>query len=354
MDFFKNLLNKAGSFITNIFSPKKTSSGASGSWDPQQDPNFLANMQRARESISQYGGTAQVNPEQVNIQYPSEDYNVPQNDFGGYGAQPTGGDNSTNFGMPNELVGALRDVNGITWQHQGGDKWVPLRETGGGSTDIVSAFVEPIANAIESWRQKLEEFDRNNPFSFDEAQARASAEERLNPYYDAELNDFMQGIRYAKNRSFEDMTRTVGELNIDASKLSERERLNTQEAIRSSEEGFAGSGLFFSGRRERATGLEEVGGLQKQEDIQTKLGRNVASTSRSHERLLEDKALQEAREKRLIGAARTTSLETDIAGQKKEAEYRRGLERLQFAGDIPGLSPYERLSLENQFYQNIG
>ena len=225
---------------------------------------------------------------------------------------------------------------------------------GGGGDDIISAFVDPIAEALERWRNKLDEFDKTNPFAFDEAQARASSEERLNPFYNAELNEFMTGIRRSRERSTEDMTRTVGELNADASKLSERERLSTQEAIRGSEEGFAGAGLFFSGKRERATGLEEVGGIQKQEDIQTELGRGVSASQRANLRTTEDLALQEARQKRLIESGRTTALETDIAGQKKESAYRRGLERLQFAGDIPGTSPFERISLENQFLQNIG
>lgn len=236
----------------------------------------------------------------------------------------------------------------------GGESQTTATSEDGGITNMVSAFIDPIAEAIDKWRQKLEEFDKNNPFAFDEAQARASAQERLNPYYNAELNEFMTGIRRSRERSMEDMTRTVGELNVDASKLSERERLSTQEAIRGSEEGFAGAGLFFSGRRERATGLEEVGGIQKQEDIQAELGRGVASSQRANLRTAEDLALQEARQKRLIESGRTTALETDISGQKKESAYRRGLERLQFAGDIPGTSPFERMNLENQFYSALG
>jgi hypothetical protein len=227
-------------------------------------------------------------------------------------------------------------------------------QSSGGGTDIVSALVDPISEALSKWREKLQEFDKNNPFAFDEAQARASAEERLNPYYDAELNDFMTGIRNSRNRSFEDMTRTIGELNVDASKLSERERFTTQEAIRSSEEGYAGSGLFFSGQKERATGINEIKGGQTQEDIQTNLSRNLASTTRANTRTTEDLALQEARQTRLLEAGRTTSLETDISAQKKEAENRRALERLQFAGDIPGASAIEQMNLENQFYSALG
>ena len=99
--------------------------------------------------------------------------------------------------------------------------------------------------------------------------------------------------------------------------------------------------------------MEEVRGGQVQEDIQTKLGRGITSSRLSNQRLQEDIALQEARQKRLIGAERTTALETDIAKQKRENELQRGLYRLQFAGKIPGASPVNQLQLENQFMSGL-
>src|SRR3990167_268970 len=99
-----------------------------------------------------------------------------------------------------------------------------LRQQGGNTgtnsvDEFVNAFIDPVGKAIEEWSKKLEEFDRNNPFAFDEAQAKASAGERLNPYYTATLDEFMTGIRRASARSVEDQTRTIGELNADATKL---------------------------------------------------------------------------------------------------------------------------------------
>jgi hypothetical protein len=242
---------------------------------------------------------------------------------------------------------------GVTWKGNPGTGWTQEGGGGGMADSLLQALVNPLQSEIESWWKKLDEYDKNNPFAFDEALARASSQERLNPYYDATLNEFMTGVRASSSRSVEDMTRTVGELNTDASKLSDQERLSTQEAIRSSEEGFAGAGLFFSGKRERQTGLEEVQGGQAQEAIQTNLQRGTASAGRSNTRLQEDLALQTARQKRLTSAERTTALETDISKQKREAELQRGLERLQFAGKIPGSSPAEQMQLENQFLTGL-
>lgn len=218
---------------------------------------------------------------------------------------------------------------------------------------LLQSMVNPLQDEIESWWKRLDEYDKSNPFAFDEALARASSEERLNPYFDATLNEFMTGVRASSRRSVEDMTRTIGELNVDATKLSDQERLSTQEAIRSSEEGFAGAGLFFGGKRARQTGLEEVQGGQAQEAIQTGLERGTSTSKRSNIRLQEDLALQEARQKRITGAERVTSLETDISKQKRESALQRGLERLQFAGKIPGASPVQQMQLENELTSGL-
>ena len=344
MDFLTGLLDKARSALGSFFAPKQPEQMVS------PIPARFSELTRPAGFIGPLQSPAQP------VTTPSPQPQPDTGNLGDFGSSGGGGERgqTTSFGMPGELLGTLRDVNGITWQHQGNDQWIALRQTGQDQSSnaidsLMSAIVDPVSKAMQEWYDRLNEFDKNNPFAFDEAQAKASAEERLNPYYNATLNEFMTGIRASRSRSLEDETRTVGELNADASKLSERERIATQEAIRGSEEGFAGAGLFFSGRRERATGMEEVGGLQSQEDIGTTLGRGVESAKRLSSRTLEDLALREAREKRLSEAERTTALETDISGRKKEAAYQRGLEKLAYAGQAPGLDIGNRLRLESDF-----
>jgi len=269
---------------------------------------------------------------------------------------PSGGGGPTPPPYAPNVVNQTVSYNGATWKGNPGTGWTQQGEGSQGESfadSILKAVADPLQAEIESWWKRLDEYDKNNPFAFDEALAKASSQERLNPYYDATMNEFMTGIRRSSSRSVEDMTRTIGELNVDASKLSDKERLATQEAIRSSEEGYAGSGLFFSGQRQRATGLQEVQGQQTQEGIQTNLERGVAGQARGNTRLQEDLALQQARQTRLTEAERMTSIETDIAKQKKESALQRGLERLQFAGKIPGASPANQLSLENQFMSGL-
>ena len=341
---FGNLLKGAQGFLSNLFSSQPQPQQQVISPLPNeysrftQPQGFIGPIQQPQQAVQDFRSSqSQPQPRQDTLPPP------------GGGGEDQG--QYTSFGMPGELVGALRDVNGITWQHQGGDRWVSLRQTGqdeGGIDNLVNSIVDPVSKALDSWRQKLEEFDKNNPFAFDEAQAKASAGERLNPYYNATLNEFMTGIRRSSARSVEDSQRTIGELNTDATKLSEQERLSTQEAIRQSEEGAAGAGLFFSGQRQRQSNLQDIQGTQALEAIDTRKNRGIDTANRMNLRTQEDLALQEARTKRLTEAERTTALETDVAGQKREAELRRAQERLSFTGSAPGSGG--NFNLQNQIY----
>ena len=117
---FNNILSGVQSFIGNLFRPKPQEQMLSPlppyGADPRQSPDFLSNLKRARENISSGGGSAYVTPESSYLQYDRGNLA----DFGTTGGGG-GGTQTTSFGMPGELVGALRDVNGITYQHQGGD-----------------------------------------------------------------------------------------------------------------------------------------------------------------------------------------------------------------------------------------
>lgn len=314
MDFLKNLASGAQNLFSNLFGKKQETISPLGS-------NF--DQQRPIGPSPTPGQAGFVGPVPSNVR----DTRFPT-------PTPTGSSGGGDDGIvrsPNGLLpGVQEDID-----------------------RLLQSFVNPLQKEIESWWKRLDEYDKNNPFAFDEALARASSEERLNPYFDATLNEFMTGVRRSSQRSTEDMTRTIGELNVDASKLSDKERFNTQEAIRSSEEGFAGAGLFFSGKRARATGVEDVQGGQAQEAIQTNLNRGIGQTTRGNTRLQEDLALQTARQNRLVGAERVTALETDIAKQKRESALQRGLERLQFAGKIPGAGPADQLRLENEFMSGL-
>jgi hypothetical protein len=309
--FLQNLIGGAKGFLGNLFGPQTQQSQQVVSPLPNEysrstmPQGFIGPTQQPAGAVSAFQQSQQPQPQ---IQLPSQ--------------YPAGFDPN---GISQEAANTEAQVNAF-----------------------LNSFINPVSGALDSWRNRLQEFDKNNPFAFDEALAKASAGQRLNPYYDATLNEFMTGIRRSSSRSVEDMTRTIGELNVDATKLSDKERLSTQEAIRQSEEGAAGAGLFFSGQRQRQTNLQDIAGNQAQEGIQTGLERNIGDVTRTNTRTQEDLALQQSRQKRLTEAERTTALSTDVANQQREAEIRRAQERLAYAGPAPGSG--SNLSLNNQLF----
>ena len=64
----------------------------------------------------------------------------------------------------------------------------------------VLEIIKPRQEAEEKYGQFLED----NPFEFDEALARASAEERFDPFYQAELRDFEEGVNKQRGRTVQD------------------------------------------------------------------------------------------------------------------------------------------------------
>ena len=250
-------------------------------------------------------------------------------------------------------AGALWDSGGITYEWTGSD-WVPRDRTGAQNPEqmadsIVSTmtgFVDQIFNS-----EKLSEFERENPFAFDEIAARASAEARLGVPFDEEISDLMESVRRTRERSIADTQRLIGELSTDSTRLIGRERRATDEAIEASEKGYAGQGLFFSGARQKATGRQEVGGIERVGDIEEATRRGITGAERGKERTLQDVLSRERIGKRQIGAARTTAYETDIYEQEREAGLQRGLEYMEFLG-MPR-KPMDWLSGQTQFLQGL-
>lgn len=220
--------------------------------------------------------------------------------------------------------------------------------------DLASFFqsggVEAYANspeaAIESARQAVleafkpfeeaakrsGEFDEKNPFIFDEALARASSEERFDPFYQAELRDFLTGINRQRGRTVQDEERLRKELTTETENYVGRAKREIDQALEGSKEGFAGAGLFFGGQRLRREGQIGIEGEEKIGDFTRGQGIRQEESQLRQARTLEDIGSRESTTRRQLGAARETDILTDIAGQRREQQQQRELERQQFVG----------------------
>ncbi len=202
-----------------------------------------------------------------------------------------------------------------------------LLSGGGGQMNSADQFLQSLKDQITqqtSGFDRSKEFDKNNPFSFDEAQAKASAEQRYNPYYEAQLADFTAGIDSQK-QGVEGQKTLLTELNTINTKADNR---NLQDAIQQSQQGYTDNGLFFSGANQRATG--ELG-LQGNENAQ-KRDLSYNNSIDTYNRNLSDLTRNQATGVRQSNAQQTTDIQSEIEKQKAEAEARYAYEKSQYVG----------------------
>ena len=190
--------------------------------------------------------------------------------------------------------------------------------------DYARSIMNELAAQMDEMAKRVKEYDAKNPFMFDEIQAQKSAEERYNPYYEAELNDFVSGIQRQK-QTIEGEKQLLFDMN--KVRMGEDKR-SVEDAIRASEEGFSGAGLFFSGARERGTGKELIQG----QDTATKreLGFNADISNRNRQLL--GLGQEQATGERRLGAEKTTAVQTEIEKLRAEERARHETEKAQYLG----------------------
>lgn len=241
-------------------------------------------------------------------------------------------------GVPDDQLAAFfSGQSGGGYQPQTADDYVNsvFQQT----LDAIQKAAQPAIDALK----RSKEFDEKNPFTFDEILARQSAEERLNPYYEAELRDYLTGIYRTKGRTIQDEEALRNELNTTTEQTTGRIRRTLEDTIQSTQNAADDSGLLFSGKSLREEGKQAV---QGEEDLSTALRQAELQQRQSklrEQRTLEDLASSEATYRRRQTAEQETALTTDVEQQKKEAQQQRELERQQYIG-YPIVSGQQSLS----------
>jgi hypothetical protein len=225
------------------------------------------------------------------------------------------------------------DAGANWWQKVGGDtSQANTQPSANPADDFMKSVLDDITKPLKDAMTRASDFDKNNPFVFDEQLAESSAKERLNPYYDAELKDYISGVNRAKGQTAQDTDRLLKDLNTTTEQTTGAIKQNLDETIRDTQEGYANTGLLSSGTQERATGKAEVQGdntlssfIQGQDSKQ----QQIASTAKNAN---DNTDAQLSTYQRRLNAERETSLTNDVNQQKQESEQRHELERQNYIG----------------------
>jgi hypothetical protein len=116
--------------------------------------------------------------------------------------------------------------------------------------DYVKQLFEANKKAIEEETKWIKEYSKKNPFVFDELLAKKSATAEYEPYYTELLQDYISDVETKRQTVQDDqaLSKTLAQYNTER---SSREYARAEEQAM---EGFAGSGMFFSGIKERTLG----------------------------------------------------------------------------------------------------
>lgn len=156
-------------------------------------------------------------------------------------------------------------------------------------------------------------------FSFDEALARSAATQEYSPYYEETLKDYMANVENTKSRSVEDTDKLLALLGANKEYFVGTERRLLDNSIKSTNEGYAGRGLFFSGARPKdIKELQTISG-EKVNDYMTGYNYNTEQASTKNTRTLADATTAATQYQRDLEREKKYQIESGVITRKQEA-----------------------------------
>jgi hypothetical protein len=192
----------------------------------------------------------------------------------------------------------------------------------GGSSGGTDGFISPedYANKLLDAQKKqideetkfLDDYSKTNPFIFDEELAKKSATAEYEPYYSELLKDYTADIDL-KRQSVQDEAQLLTKLKSmdDASRSR-----SYQQAVSRANEGFAGSGMFFSGDRARGVGEMAVDYTSGQKRAEEGYG----AQQRGNERQITALDTDLSQKTRDIGREKQAVIESGVLTRESEAQ----------------------------------
>ena len=190
-------------------------------------------------------------------------------------------------------------------------QWVPESTDSGDMGGYINNMVGDIMANVKAQKDMVAQYSKNNPFAFDEALAKKSATAEYKPYYTELLNDYLDNMAL-KRKTVEDDKKLLTEMNAYEVGKASREY---QQAVGAAEQGFADSGMFYSGIKKKAMGQGEVGYNANTQAREDQFGNNMSGL----ENTLAGYDLNQKQTQRDIQRQQETAIEQGILQRKQEA-----------------------------------
>lgn len=188
-----------------------------------------------------------------------------------------------------------------------------INASGGSTSKSVTDMLAEITKKTAAEETKFtSSYLKKNPFAFDENLARQSATAEYDPYYNEILSDYVSDVNTQKGtiQDQQALTQKMKEYDLGA---KSREYAK---AVTKTEEGYVGSGLYFSGQKERDLGSMEVENQAQTQNVLDQYGYK----EKGYQTQLGTLDTQAERKARDVEREKKASVEAGIATRQGEAE----------------------------------
>lgn len=208
-------------------------------------------------------------------------------------------------------------------------------------TSLIKTSIDAYSKKYDEYVSKYNEFEQKNPFNFDQIleEEKSKVKQRLDPYYEQTLTDYLTGVNTKRKRSIEDERTLLTQVQQDTNTFQDRQKQQVQDTIDQVREGKADAGLYDSGSRLRDEGKATVQADKNLTDYLTNQDRRVNDIKTTTQRLSEDLALDERMKRRDLTTDQTYQVNAQALPEVQRRQQQREFERGQYTGAPAGVDP---------------
>lgn len=216
---------------------------------------------------------------------------------------------------------------------------------GGGSSaqDLIDSVAKKYQDMLDEYNKKYNDFEKNNPFVFDkvlEDQTKVVTQ-RLDPYYQQQLGDYLQGVNTTRQRSQQDERTLLSELNADMESYTGANKLNLDKVLQQTRNGAADAGLGFSGASLGAEGeAKQSAGANLSNYLRGATNR-ASQIQTTADRANTDLTTQANQKTRDLATNEAYDVQSQSLAATLQAQNQREFERAQALGPPPGVNPLQ-------------
>lgn len=208
---------------------------------------------------------------------------------------------------------------------------------------LIQQTIDSYTKQMNDYNSKLSAYDKANPFNFDDmlAKEEQNVSNRISPYYDQVMGDFLHGVNITKQRSLEDANNLATELQADSDAYVGQAKQTLGTTLQQTGEQFADAGSYDSGARGRAQGIAKANTAYDIGQNQRQTAYNILTQATlPTQRLINvDIPYETAIEQRDINQQKAYNIQAQAYPQVTNDYSQWQYNRQQAAGNPPGVNP---------------